>query len=439
MRGRVAKSRRTRHPRLKPLKPSQKKLLDAVVAGEGIGIDLSGELPPGHSKQSLLGGDPTQETTAHTRQPGTASDIRSSPARRLRSTRTDLQRPRVEDKKAGSENPGMTPLAHTSRQLMEGLVQPTRRARKLKPPKCRDTSLPEPKVERQEQASLATWLRKQQIDSDDGGNEPELKRARLTERNLARFNKMERKKGYTKTSHNDSTSESTTKTMSARSSGFAIRAHMNGILDPFNSKPPTNLENIQEQHARSRATASPAELRFKRYARTVSKAGNEATMVHLVSGHMLKEYDDDGYKKAFSRVFTAFPKEVGFNNDLPAPQPDFAEGLEMQEYDPFPVEEHVSGAVLYKDDPYSMTLPHLAGEWKNPDGSMAEVTLQSRYDGAALVYARNQALSLIGKPDPLTMQRSGPSPRTVPPSISTHITLWRPTTRLNTTSISMRR
>lgn len=35
-----------------------------------------------------------------------------------------------------------------------------------------------------------------------------------------------------------------------------------------------------------------------------------------------------------------------------------------------------------------------------PDGSMAEATLQSRYDGAALVYIRNQALSLIGKPDP---------------------------------------
>jgi len=59
MRGGVVKLRRTRRPRLKPLKPSQKKLLDAVVAGEGIGmhvgsalapleeecIDLSGELP----------------------------------------------------------------------------------------------------------------------------------------------------------------------------------------------------------------------------------------------------------------------------------------------------------------------------------------------------------------------------------------------------------
>ncbi len=44
-----------------------------------------------------------------------------------------------------------------------------------------------------------------------------------------------------------------------------------------------------------------------------------------------------------------------------------------------------------------MTLPHIAGEWKGPDGSMKEATLQSGYDGAALVYARNQALAHQGK------------------------------------------
>lgn len=57
-------------------------------------------------------------------------------------------------------------------------------------------------------------------------------------------------------------------------------------------------------------------------------------------------------------------------------------------------------AVLYKDNPGSLTLPHLAGEWKGPDGNMKEATLQSGYGGAALVFARNQALSLVGKPDP---------------------------------------
>jgi hypothetical protein len=47
-----------------------------------------------------------------------------------------------------------------------------------------------------------------------------------------------------------------------------------------------------------------------------------------------------------------------------------------------------------------VTLPHLAGEWKGPGKDMARARLRSAYDGAALVYARNQALSYIGTSDP---------------------------------------
>ncbi|KAK3389612.1 hypothetical protein B0H63DRAFT_464044 [Podospora didyma] len=102
-------------------------------------------------------------------------------------------------------------------------------------------------------------------------------------------------------------------------------------------------------------------------------------MVVEVSGQLLKRYGDDGYQKAFNRSFTDFPKDVGFNSGLSAPQPDLVEGLEMEEYRPFPVGSHIAGAVLYKDDTYSVTLPHLAGEWKGPDGNITEATLQSGY------------------------------------------------------------
>lgn len=47
----------------------------------------------------------------------------------------------------------------------------------------------------------------------------------------------------------------------------------------------------------------------------------------------------------------------------------------MPEYRPFPVDEYVEGAVLYKDDRRFVMLLHLAGEWKGLDGSMAEATL----------------------------------------------------------------
>jgi hypothetical protein len=245
-------------------------------------------------------------------------------------------------------------------------------------------------------------LPKRQIDSD-GDDERQLKRARLTRKNLAVFDKMAKKKGSSKalaSTPPESTIESTTtNSTSTTSSGFAIQAYENGILEPRYSKPPTNLKDIREQHVRSRATASPTESVYEDYVDKVGGAVNEATMVFEVGGKLLKEYPR-GYKRAFNQAFTGFPKDVGFNSSLSAPQPDFVEGLEMQEYDPFPIHKHVNGAVLYKHNPGSLTLAHFAGEWKGPDGNMKEATLQSGYDGAALVYARNQALSLIGKPDP---------------------------------------
>ncbi|KAH6630211.1 hypothetical protein B0J18DRAFT_93229 [Chaetomium sp. MPI-SDFR-AT-0129] len=239
--------------------------------------------------------------------------------------------------------------------------------------------------------------RKRHIAVDNDDDKPQSKRARLTRKNLALFDKMGKKKD-----HQDSTTSSqTTKTTSTRVSGFADQAYKNGILPPRHSKPPTNLKDIHERHARSRATASPTKSEYQRYTSKVGRAPNEATMVVDTSRRMLKGYDDDeGYHQSFNQSFTGFPEGVGFNNGLSAPQPDFVEGLEKREYGPFPVDEHISGAVLYDDDPDSLALPHLAGEWKGRGKNMEEARLQSAYDGAALVFARNQALAHIGKPDP---------------------------------------
>jgi hypothetical protein len=215
---------------------------------------------------------------------------------------------------------------------------------------------------------------------------------------------MAKKKGANKVSVSappeSTVDSSSTKTTSTTSSGFAMRAYENGVLLHVSSKPPTNLKDIHQRYDRSRGTASPTESEYKRYADTVEDAGNEATMVFEVGGKLLKGYDNSGYKRAFNRAFTGFPKDVGFNNGLSAPQPDFVEGLGMEEYDPFPVHKHVDGAVLYKDEPRSVTLSHLAGEWKGPDGNMKEAELQSAYGGAALVFARNKALSYLRKSDP---------------------------------------
>jgi len=261
-----------------------------------------------------------------------------------------------------------------------------------------ELSQAEPLPTGEEQVPAIPPSRKRQIDSDnDRDDEPLIKRARLTRKNLAQFDKMGQKKKKTSDPTDDSKS---TKTTLTTTSGFADKAYKNGIFRPLHSRPSTNLNDIRRQYAAPRATASPPESVYEGYANRVGKAGTEATMVFEVGGKLLKEYDDKGYRQEFNRSFTNAPQDAGYNNGLSAPQPDFVEGLEKQEFRPFQVADHIPGAALYQDDPFSLTLPHVAGEWKARGKDMEEAELQSVYDGAALVHARNQALAYMGKSDP---------------------------------------
>ncbi|KAK5657586.1 hypothetical protein OQA88_3160, partial [Cercophora sp. LCS_1] len=135
----------------------------------------------------------------------------------------------------------------------------------------------------EKQAPQSTQTRKRRLDSDNDA-EPRTKRVRLTRKNLAAFDKM----GKKKTSDDDSGSTET-KATSTTSSGFAIKAHRNGILEPAYSKPPANLENIRKQHAKSRATASPPGSEYNDYVDRIEGAGTEATVVAETS-ELLKKY-----------------------------------------------------------------------------------------------------------------------------------------------------
>ncbi|EFX06388.1 hypothetical protein CMQ_6709 [Grosmannia clavigera kw1407] len=183
-------------------------------------------------------------------------------------------------------------------------------------------------------------------------------------------------------------------------SRFGHQAKNNGVLDRVHSQPPANLDSLREQLNRTRQTASPTVSQYEAYVYAVETAPNEATIVHETT-RLLKEYDDRGYRKVFSQAFTAFPGDVGFNDGMPAPQPDMVEGLQLDEFHPFPARDVLGGAaVLFRDRPYSITLPHLAAEWKGPGKDMLQARTQSAYNGAALVYGRNQALAFLRARDP---------------------------------------
>ncbi|KAH9895520.1 hypothetical protein F4778DRAFT_275761 [Xylariomycetidae sp. FL2044] len=277
----------------------------------------------------------------------------------------------------------------------------------IRPRLTRETTQFEAGLEYMERVSPTPPKRKRrQIDSGDDDSEHRLRRARLTCENLAKFHKMEKEKRNASSVLSSRLTEnwSVQKFTSATTSDLTTQANKNVIIPSYNSQPPANLTKIRERYDRSRGTPPPTESEFERYAKKVEGACNEATLVAETSGKLLKDYDDDGYSRVFNQAFTGFPPHENFNNGRsPPPQPDFAEGPERQEYEPFPIDNRIDGAVLYKDSPRSLTLPHLAGGWWTRRGQgkeMEEARRQSAFAGAALVYARTKALSYLGRSDP---------------------------------------
>ena len=252
-----------------------------------------------------------------------------------------------------------------------------------------------------EQGTLSQEEEEEQADGKSG-RKLATKRLRLTRKNLARFDKMGN-------DHLDSTDSAdvdcdmslgSTKTISASSSAFFLQARKNGVHIDGESPAPANHGARRKRAARSRGTPSPTASEHGRFVKKIRKAGNEATVTVQFCQDVLKSASSEDYAASFNRAFTGLPQNLGFNDGLSAPQPDFVAGTVMESYLPFAVDEYLSGAVLYKEDPYSVTLAHLAGEWKGPNIDLDKATRQGGYDGAALVYARHQALSYLGKPDP---------------------------------------
>ncbi|PHH89313.1 hypothetical protein CDD83_6302 [Cordyceps sp. RAO-2017] len=197
----------------------------------------------------------------------------------------------------------------------------------------------------------------EQAESDIGLDEYEYnpKRVRLTSKNLERLNKMNNASSKPSARPGSIGGFTTsTETTSSFSSLFPKDEQL-GYLKPSKSKPPTNLEEIRERFARSRATTSPPESEYRRYVENLS-----------------------------------------------APQPDFAEGLEMKEYDLRHVGKCISGPVLYKHDPLSRsTTIRIRPGWKeSEEETMKEARRESARGGAALVSARNEALSILSRSDP---------------------------------------
>lgn len=214
---------------------------------------------------------------------------------------------------------------------------------------------------------------------------PQPKIFNLTAENLALLDNMAE------------TGTKTTNTISTTSTGFEEKALDNGILGRDGSKAPTNIDDLRTYLNKARESASPSASVYNEYVSELEAAPNEWTVV--VETRPLFMNNGQGYRKAYNQALTAVPKEVGFNNGLSAPQPDFIEGLGRQAFRPFPIAEELGGAATLVNQLRSIALPHMVGEWKAQGKDMKKARIQSSYDGATLVYGRDQALRYLGEPD----------------------------------------
>ncbi|KAH7309046.1 hypothetical protein B0I35DRAFT_482786 [Stachybotrys elegans] len=170
----------------------------------------------------------------------------------------------------------------------------------------------------------------------------------------------------------------------------------------FTCDPPSNIAEVIERDNRERSSAPPSESDWREYTERMKQEYARPALGTELEDKFLKNYDEDvGYRHAFNASFTGFPEDPGFERSAKHPHPDYVQGLDVQRFGPFPAKERVKGAVLFENNPHSITLAHLSGEW-NPNGIDLELArLQGTLNGAALVYARSQALAFMGKSDPL--------------------------------------
>lgn len=187
------------------------------------------------------------------------------------------------------------------------------------------------------------------------------------------------------------------------STEFENRALLNGILDVERStNQPVADAYAKERLTSSRESASPTQSQYDKFTNRILEASNDKGTMAVYSKYVFQDTEDHhfdiGYRRKEDKTWTEFPQNIGFNSGLPAPKPDMIEGYSR---DSFPSTiDHIKASRLVSDDPRYVALPHMAVEYRVRAKSLHEAQTKAGYNGAAMVYGRNEALKFIGKSDP---------------------------------------
>ncbi|POS71694.1 hypothetical protein DHEL01_v209914 [Diaporthe helianthi] len=245
------------------------------------------------------------------------------------------------------------------------------------------------------------------VDSAAAASDQTLQRFPLTTENLHRLamstNSKAPRIASAQSLRSGTSAGDTSRSISTTSEGFENRALQNGVLDAVRSgKQPVVDTDVKKKLLASRDSASPTQSQYNKFADRIVEASNEQGTIAVYSKYIFQDtedaYFDIGYRRKEDKMWTEFPKNVGFNNGLSAPKPDMIEGFARDTFPP--TIELIKSSKMVRDEPKYVALPHMAVEYKAREKSLHEAKVQAGYNGAAMVYGRNEALELIGKADP---------------------------------------
>lgn len=185
---------------------------------------------------------------------------------------------------------------------------------------------------------------------------------------------------------------------------FTAKLSSNGVIAHPNSTPPAHLDKLREWLLSGTPDPAWDEAQYKRYTNLLRRRRPSDTKTATRMATVLTELlggtnwrPAPSYSQATNQPFTGFPANAGFNDGLEPPKPWFIESYTLRNYNSLPLVDALPGAVICPEDPHSPTLPHIAGEWIGKQCSLSKAVLRSAYTGAALLYARHQALARMGK------------------------------------------
>lgn len=243
----------------------------------------------------------------------------------------------------------------------------------------------------------------QSVDSIIKGSQP----LALTRENLERLAMATNTKGpKTETTQSEIPApgkSSRSKSISTTGVGFETQAFANGVLNPLKSAPfPVQDEDIQRRLDQARGSVSPPRSEYNVFVGRLDDAANETKIIEMYDKYVFQDSEgrhfQSGYRVQPDKMWTGFPPNVGFNNGLSAPKPDKVEGFKKNTFPPSI--DAIRGTVLVKDDSDYITLPHMTLEFQAKEKNAHEAKVQSSYNGAAMVFSRNEALAYIEQPDP---------------------------------------